>query len=208
MEIKKETDYKNVYYPLAREQYKRLPVFSRVMKELGKEAQELEDDLFSFRDLFPNWGALIDVPRGTLNATGETFGIVSPEKLSKVDLFNEIRASILLIFSQGKFLDINRISSYLFGFESDVSEYLGGVVITVYGNISEDNGKKARLIYRVATNTIAAGNRVYSVNQAVETSFGFSKFPDSGNWKETGGTDDTDAFFSKVVIDNLGQFVD
>lgn len=195
--ILKKTNYEGDYFALAREQYKRLPNLARIFKIHGRRLQAIEDELFRFFSFAENYGTGAEAPRGVLNDTARNFGIAAPETLSEEDLRLEIKAAMIAAFSGGKPSDLASISSRLYDLESHVTSFIGGFEIAVYGDVSSDDAKRAKLIFKTASKMAPATTECFGVVEAQADSFGFERFGGASGLSSLTGAAGK---FSKLVV--------
>ena len=204
MELVKKSDYENEYFTLAREQYKRLPNFSEVMKSLGLQIQEIEDSGFQIHNLNNNFGVDATLSRDSLNRTARMLGISFPNEISTTDLIFELRAAIIVAFSQCTLGDVKRFSNLLYGTASDIQEIGSGIYLSLFSQIEE---KQFKLIFRSVKKIMPAGNSLYGIILVNNDWFGFEGFAESGSWRSSAQTENQANRLSQVVIDEKGEYL-
>ena len=209
IETKKE-DYRVEFARLIREQYKESPRFCSLLENKGKLAQVLEDSLFSIHDLNNNFGVLEGLSRDSLNRTGEMFGVVAPQLLSEEELLDEIKCFIIKAFSRANVEDFQNISQFIYQYPSDILDLDGGIYLIVYGDISSNNARRGKLLYKCISSMMPIQTKVYGIIQSGFGYFGFDGFnPEpNGGWRERETSlPDPSKRMAQLVIDENGEVV-
>ena len=204
----RKMDYQAEFATLIREQYKQSPLFLKLLERKGRLAQELENSLFSVHELNENFGILEGLSRDSLNRTGEMFGVVTPQLLSTSDLLDEIKCFLVKAFSRTTVEDFTNVTKFIYNYESDVIDLYGGIVLVVYGDISSDDAKRGRLIYRCLSGMMPPYTKVYGIVQSGFGYFGFEGFKPlpNGEFRESASTiPNSEKRMAQLVIDENGN---
>ena len=207
IEVKKE-DYQVEFARLIREQYKESPLFCSLLENKGKIAQNLENALFSIHELNENFGVLEGLSRDSLNRTGEMFGVITPQLLSTQDLLDEIKCFLVKAFSQTTVADFTYAIKFIYNYDSDVIDLDGGILLVVYGDISSNDAKRGRLLYKCISGMMPAYTKVYGIVQSGFGYFGFEGFKPlpNGEFREADSTlPDPNKRMAQLVIDENGN---
>ena len=205
----RKVDYNTEFITLIREQYKRSPRFCTLLERHGVRAQDLENALFSFRNIDTNYGVVRGVSRDSLNRTARMLGITRPEIYTEEDLLSEIKCFLVLSFSRGRIDDIKQIALQIYNYQSDVIDFEGGAYLVVYGDISSDEGKRGKLIFRCANKMMPASTKIYGIIESRFGYFGFNDFKPTanGSWLTDDSIPDPNKNMSRLVIDDEGNFI-
>ena len=223
IEVRKN-DYQVEFARLIREQYKESPSFCHLLERKGIMAQSLENALFSIHELNDNFGVIEGLGRDSLNRTGEMFGVITPQLLSTQDLLDEIKCFLVKAFSRTNVSDFNYVTRFIYRYDSDIIDLDGGIYLVVYGDITSDDAKRGRLLFRCFSGMMPAYTRVYGVIQSGYGYFGFNgptspanpggvKFKpfENGKFRQTPASipdsDSRSARMAQLVIDENGNNV-
>ena len=204
----RKTDYRTEFISLLREQYKSSPKLSILLNRLGDRVQELEDAAFSIMQSDTNYGVFEGAPLDSLLRTARMFGLVAPEILSEADILAELRGFIASVFSRGLISDLQFLTRFVYNYQSDVTDLSDGVYLTVLGDISSNQGKRARLIHKYAIRIMPATKRLHGIIQGGNGWFGFNGFvPAGGHFRLSTQDEDETQRMAELVIDENGNFI-
>ena len=204
MSIKK-TNYESEYFDLSREQYKRLPNFSAIMRALGLQVQEIENAIFQISDLNTDFGISATLSRDSLNKTAEMFGIKYPSQISsKDDLVLEIRAAVIVAFSRCRLEDLKRLPMVLFGFKTDIIETGDGVYVAIFGDLVE---KQFNLLFRSLQKLMPAGNSLHGIIQNNDGWVAFQGFTKSGTWRSLAQVQNDAHRLAQLAVNSEGNYL-
>ena len=207
--VELKEDYRIEFIRLIREQYKESPYFSSVLENKGKLAQIIENSLFEINDLNKNFGILDGLSRDALNRTGEMFGVLAPQLLSSEDLISEIKCFVIKAFSRTTINDFEAVSKFVYQYDSDVIDLDNGIYLNVYGDISSNNAKRGKLLYRCIRSMMPIYTNLYGIIETNYGYFGFSEFKpiENGGWREPNSLPLPEKRMAKLVIDKNGMVV-
>ena len=105
--------------------------------------------------------------------------------------------------------DISGLSDFLFGFKSHVHESLHSIDVSVMGDISSNNGRRAKVLQDAYKKMMPPTHVFNHLIEAKEGDFSFQNFAlGLGlSFFDLNGSHDDNGGFSRVVIDETGKFL-
>ena len=204
LELEKREDYIKDPENLLREQYKNKPNLREWLENFANQAQDLENAIFTIRDLNLDFGVLEDASRDNLNKTAIMFGVQFPEQQERQDLIFEIRAAISVIFSNARIEDVVRVPKFLYSLDADWQESGDGGFLSIFGSLIE---KQYNLLFRTVKKLMPAGKQFYGIIESSDGRFGFERFNQAGNWRGLNQPQNQVNSFCQIAVDKNGVYL-
>ena len=209
--IPKKTDYATEFQTLTREQYKNSKHLTGILKALGEQCQELEDAGYDiFENFSENFGIKID-PQGRIDPLLKTARMFSAEYgniIDPQDLVDRIKTNVYVMSNRPSVNSITGLSDFVYGFKSHVHQSYGFIDVSILGDISSDNGRKAKVLRSGYLRMMPLNLKLWHMLESRQGDFSFHGFTlgSEKGFYNSRGTRDDEAGMSRVVINENGLF--
>ena len=201
-----KNDYGTEPVRLLRQQYKSSNKLISFLTAYASQFQEIENEIYKIYDLNRNYG--VNDNDGLIDPAvkiGQHFGVFFIEPFNLNDVIERSLARIWVAVSHGNPKELTGLSEFVYGYKSNYHDSKGAVTLTVQGEISEDNGRKGKVLYSSAINMMPPTIELSFISEAPPTNgFSFLEFGPATGFSEM---DDFSNTFSRTIIDKNGDFI-